>query len=79
MYKVRHRALGCGRGPRVTDRRGLDLVGPGFIAAHPMDAVRRLGAVDVVGVAGSSLASSAAVVVNAEPTPSREVSGIARG
>ncbi|MBM7122149.1 Gfo/Idh/MocA family protein [Dyella kyungheensis] len=35
-------------------RLGMGLVGPGFIAAHHLDAVRRLGNVDVIGVAGSS-------------------------
>jgi predicted dehydrogenase len=33
----------------------MGLVGPGFIAAHHLDAVRRLGNVDVIGIAGSSL------------------------
>lgn len=33
---------------------GMGLVGPGFIAAHHIDAVRRLGDVDVLGIAGSS-------------------------
>ncbi|PTR35374.1 putative dehydrogenase [Luteibacter sp. OK325] len=33
---------------------GMGLVGPGFIAAHHLDAVRRLGSVDIVGIAGSS-------------------------
>lgn len=37
---------------------GMGLVGPGFIAAHHLDAVRRLGHVQIVGVAGSSLASA---------------------
>jgi predicted dehydrogenase len=37
---------------------GMGLVGPGFIAAHHIDAVRRLGNVEVVGLAGSSLASA---------------------
>lgn len=37
---------------------GMGLVGPGFIAAHHIDAVRRLGDVDVVGIAGSSLDSA---------------------
>ena len=32
----------------------MALVGPGFIAAHHIDAVRRLGDVDVLGLAGSS-------------------------
>ncbi len=39
-------------------RLGMGLVGPGFIAAHHIDAVRRLGDVDVVAVAGSSEASA---------------------
>ena len=38
----------------------MGLVGPGFIAAHHIDAVRRLGFVDVIGVAGSSEASAEA-------------------
>jgi predicted dehydrogenase len=37
---------------------GMGLVGPGFIAAHHLDAVRRLGNVEIVGIAGSSLASA---------------------
>jgi predicted dehydrogenase len=36
----------------------MGLVGPGFIAAHHLDAVRRLGNVDIVGIAGSSLSSA---------------------
>lgn len=32
----------------------MGLVGPGFIATHHIDAVRRLGNVDVIGIAGSS-------------------------
>src|SRR5260370_4621047 len=39
-------------------RLGMGLVGPGFIAAHHIDAVRRLGEVDVVAIAGSSEASA---------------------
>src|SRR5262249_54857943 len=35
-------------------RLGMGLVGPGFVGAHHIDAVRRLGFVDVVGVAASS-------------------------
>lgn len=35
-------------------RLGMGLVGPGFVAAHHIDAVRRLGDVDVVAIAGSS-------------------------
>ena len=38
----------------------MGLVGPGFIAAHHIDAVRRLGFVDVIGIAGSSEASATA-------------------
>jgi predicted dehydrogenase len=37
---------------------GMGLVGPGFIAAHHIDAVRRLGDVEVVGIAGSSFESA---------------------
>ena len=32
-------------------RIGMGLVGPGFVGAHHLDAVRRLGFVDVVAVA----------------------------
>jgi predicted dehydrogenase len=32
----------------------MGLVGPGFVAAHHLDAVRRLGDVDVIAIAGSS-------------------------
>jgi predicted dehydrogenase len=38
---------------------GMGLIGPGFVAAHHIDAVRRLGDVDVVAIAGSSDASAA--------------------
>ena len=37
----------------------MGLVGPGFIAAHHIDAVRRLGNVDVIAIAGSSAESAA--------------------
>jgi len=37
---------------------GMGLIGPGFVAAHHIDAVRRLGNVDVVAIAGSSQASA---------------------
>ncbi|WP_218623999.1 Gfo/Idh/MocA family oxidoreductase [Granulicella sp. dw_53] len=37
----------------------MGLIGPGFIAPHHIDAVRRLGYVDVVAIAGSSSASAA--------------------
>ena len=40
-------------------RIGMGLVGPGFIAPHHIDAVRRLGFVDVVALAGSSAESAA--------------------
>lgn len=43
-------------GPR---RIGMGLVGPGFVGAHHIDAVRRLGFVDVVAVAASSEESAA--------------------
>jgi predicted dehydrogenase len=36
----------------------MGLVGPGFVGAHHIDAVRRLGYVDVIAVAGSSDASA---------------------
>src|SRR5919108_36928 len=37
---------------------GMGLVGPGFVAAHHVDAVRRIGFVDVVGISASSEASA---------------------
>jgi predicted dehydrogenase len=42
----------------VRKRLGMGLVGPGFVGAHHIDAVRRLGFVDVVAVAASSDASA---------------------
>lgn len=36
----------------------MGLVGPGFIAAHHIDAVRRLGDIDILGIAGSNLESA---------------------
>lgn len=39
-------------------RLGMGLVGPGFVGAHHIDAVRRLGFVDVVAVAASTEASA---------------------
>src|SRR3954468_8651512 len=39
-------------------RIGMGLVGPGFVGAHHIDAVRRLGFVDVEAVAASSDASA---------------------
>jgi predicted dehydrogenase len=39
-------------------RIGMGLVGPGFIATQHIEAVRRLGYVDVVAIAGSSLVSA---------------------
>ncbi len=39
-------------------RIGMGLIGPGFIAPHHIDAVRRLGDVDVIAIAGSSAASA---------------------
>ena len=38
-------------------RIGMGLVGAGFVGRHHVDAVRRLGFVDIVAVAGSSEAS----------------------
>ena len=46
------------KGENEMKRIGMGLVGPGFIAAHHVDAVRRLGDVDVVAIAGSSNASA---------------------
>src|SRR5215813_13624335 len=37
---------------------GMGLIGPGFVGAHHIDAVRRLGDVDVVAIAGSSQKSA---------------------
>jgi len=42
----------------VKERLGMGLVGPGFVGAHHIDAVRRLGYVDVVAIAASSEASA---------------------
>lgn len=39
-------------------RLRMGLIGPGFIAAHHIDAVRRLGDVDVVAIAGSTASSA---------------------
>jgi predicted dehydrogenase len=39
---------------------GMGLIGPGFIAAHHIDSVRRLGDVDVIAIAGSSQRSAEA-------------------
>src|SRR5712691_3170280 len=39
-------------------RIGMGIVGAGFVGPHHVDAVRRLGFVDVVAVAGSSEASA---------------------
>ncbi len=36
----------------------MGLIGPGFIAPHHLDAVRRLGDIDVIAIAGSSQASA---------------------
>ena len=36
----------------------MGLIGPGFVAAHHLDAVRRLGDVDIVAIAGSSQQST---------------------
>ena len=41
-------------------RLGMGLVGPGFVGAHHVDAVRRLGFVDVVAIAASTEASARA-------------------
>ena len=44
----------------LTTRIGMGLVGPGFVGAHHIDAVRRLGFVDVVAVAGEQRGVGAA-------------------
>jgi predicted dehydrogenase len=43
---------------RHVKRIGMGIVGAGFVGPHHVDAVRRLGYVDVVAVAGSSQASA---------------------
>jgi predicted dehydrogenase len=45
--------------PAKRTRLGMGLVGPGFVGAHHIDAVRRLGFVDVVAVAASTEESAA--------------------
>jgi len=42
----------------IVKRIGMGIVGAGFVGPHHVDAVRRLGFVDVVAVAGSSQASA---------------------
>jgi predicted dehydrogenase len=42
----------------VIKRIGMGLVGPGFVGAHHIDAVRRLGFVDVVAIAASNEVSA---------------------
>jgi predicted dehydrogenase len=37
---------------------GMGLIGPGFVAAHHLDAVRRLGDVEIIAIAGSSQEST---------------------
>ena len=39
-------------------RIGMGLIGAGFVGPHHVDAVRRLGFVDVVALAGSNEASA---------------------
>ena len=57
--KSRRATSSCGRRWRSRMRRiGMGLVGPGFVGAHHVDAVRRLGFVDVVAVAASTEASA---------------------
>src|SRR4051794_18481196 len=50
---LRVRAAGAG-----VKRLGMGLIGPGFVGVHHIDAVRRLGFVDVVAVAASSETSA---------------------
>jgi hypothetical protein len=59
-YETRAAAImRCHRRDRsvVVARIGMGLVGAGFVGPHHVDAVRRLGFVDIVAVAGSSDAS----------------------
>jgi len=42
----------------IQKRIGMGLVGPGFIAPHHIDAVRRLGNIDVIGIADENLDSA---------------------
>jgi predicted dehydrogenase len=42
----------------VMKRIGMGLIGPGFVAEHHIDAVRRLGDVDVLAIAGSGQSSA---------------------
>jgi len=46
------------RGGRNVKRIGMGIVGAGFVGPHHVDAVRRLGYVDIIAVAGSSQASA---------------------
>jgi predicted dehydrogenase len=45
-------------GAVLVKRIGMGPVGPGYIAAQHLDAVRRLGNVDIVAIAGSTLESA---------------------
>ncbi len=57
MSGVGEKRTGAETSPEIRHRRtrlGMGLFGPGFVGAHHLDAVRRLGFVDVVAVAGSS-------------------------
>jgi predicted dehydrogenase len=48
------RGSGSGKDGSLVKRIGMGLVGAGFVGPHHVDAVRRLGYVDIVAVAGSS-------------------------
>src|SRR3954466_9161712 len=48
----------CAQRRTSMTRLGMGLVGPGFVGTHHIDAVRRLGFVDIVGVAASNLESA---------------------
>jgi predicted dehydrogenase len=39
-------------------RLSIELVGPGFVAKHHLEAVRRLGGVEIIGITSSSSASA---------------------
>lgn len=51
-------------GVRTVKRIGMGLVGAGFVGPHHVDAVRRLGYVDIVAVAGSSAESAKSKAVS---------------
>ncbi len=61
MSELREEGVGVanGRASRGRRRLGMGLVGPGFVGVHHVDAVRRLGFVDVVAIADITQVSAA--------------------